>query len=82
MGNEGVRSHFSDPTVRNDYYTYDYNVPENLKDTLKIDLKSPSKSLTMSDPSSLTFTSAEGQTLRPLFDTHRTRYVVYWKNPR
>ena len=26
----------------------------------------------------LTFATADGRILAPLYDTHRTRYVVYW----
>ncbi len=76
LGDEGVRP-FSDPTVRNDYYTYDYRIPTGIDTTLDIDTDNPSAALTR-DGSSLTFHTADGKTLRPLYDTHRRRYVVYW----
>lgn len=76
LGTEGVIP-FSDPTVRNDYYTYDYKIPAGLDTTLAIDAAKPEASLAKAD-GALTFTSADGKTLRPLYDTHRRRYVVYW----
>lgn len=78
MGTGGITSNFSDPTVRNDYYTYNYHVPTDLNDTLAISKANAAKSITLTDPSRLEFTTSEGHTLRPIFDTHRTRYTVYW----
>lgn len=78
MGTEGITSNFSDPTVRNDYYTYNYHVPADLNDKLALSKKNPAKSITLTDPTHLVFTTSEGHTLRPFFDTHRTRYTVYW----
>ncbi len=80
MGNEGFNP-FSDPTVRNDYYTYDYHIPEGLDTTLKIDSSRPGDSISR-DGNGLTFRSKDGKTLRPLYDLHRTRYVVYWNMTR
>lgn len=77
MGTEGMEAPapFSDPTVRNDYYTYDYKIPAGLDFTLDAtDLK---KTLTKTGEP-LTFRTRDGRILRPLFDTHRTRYVTYW----
>ncbi len=78
-GTEGMvaPAPFSDPALYNDYYTYDYHVPVNLKTTLPIDTKKPGKGITrMKDE--LRFTTAQGDTLRPLYDMHHQRYVVYW----
>lgn len=73
MGTEGMvaPAPFSDPTVRNDYYTYDYHIPAGLDFTLD-----PSKLKSGDAP--LTFLTPDGRLLRPLFDTHRTRYCTYW----
>lgn len=77
MGSEGVKSYFSNPNVRNDYYTYDYKVPASLKDTLRVDRKSLSSTIKAGE-GKLDFVTSEGYRLRPFFDTHRTRHVVYW----
>ncbi len=72
LGTEGMQAPapFSDPTVRSDYYTYDYHIPAGLPTSL--------------DPSGVTregglhFRTADGRRIAPLYDTHRRRYVVYW----
>lgn len=70
LGDQGVETFFSDPTVRNDYYTYDYHVPANLPLGLKLNELAPT-----GNP--LEFRN--GNTIvRPLYDTHHCRYVVYW----
>ena len=79
LGTEGMcdPAPFSDPTVRNDYYTYDYHIPAGLPTQLSIDPACPASALTRKGPG-LTFATADGRILAPLYDTHRTRYVVYW----
>lgn len=79
MGTEGMTAPapFSDPTVRNDYYTYDYKVPQNLPTTLKVDVKNPAGSVTRAGKG-LRFRSAQGHDLLPLYDANRMRYCVYW----
>lgn len=67
----------SDPTAYNDYYSYDYRVPTNLKTTLSIDEKHLDSSLKRV-PNTLHFRSTDGESLLPLYDIHRQRYVVYW----
>lgn len=72
LGTEGMvaPAPFSDPAVRNDYYTYDYKIPAGLNTTL--------------DPASvrrvegLRFETADGRRIEPLYDIHHRRYVVYW----
>lgn len=78
MGAEGVKSFFSDPTVRNDYYTYDYRVPAGVPVSLAVDPADPSASIRRDSDGTLTFHTADGRVLRPLYDTAHTRYVVYW----
>ncbi|MCM1491217.1 MAG: glycoside hydrolase family 127 protein [Muribaculum sp.] len=79
LGTEGMKAPapFSDPTVRNDYYTYDYNIPENLPTHLVLDPANPAKSIKKTDQG-LNFVTPSGVPIAPLYDTHRTRYVVYW----
>ena len=79
LGTEGMTgcAPFSNPDVRNDYYTYHYNIPANLNTTLTIDPAKPEKALSRSN-GRLEFVTEDGSVLRPLFDTHHRRYVVYW----
>ncbi len=78
-GTEGMQAPapFSDPKLYNDYYTYDYKVPANLRTTLPIDMKHPEKSVQRVE-GKLLFTTPQGDIIRPLYDIHRQRYVVYW----
>lgn len=79
MGTEGMASPapFSDPTVRNDYYTYDYKIPAGLNTSLDVDLSDLSASIKRTSDS-LRFTTPDGRSILPLYDAHRCRYVVYW----
>lgn len=77
LGTEGIKNNaFSDPTVRNDYYTYDYAIPEGLPTTLEIDPRNPSTKVVRTGKE-LEF-EYNGQKIRPLYDTNHTRYVMYW----
>ena len=77
MGTDGMTgcAPFSDPTVRNDYYTYDYHIPAGLKTELTFKNGLPELSRT---PGTLRFTAPDGTVLEPLYDLHRRRYTVYW----
>lgn len=79
MGTDGMTgpAPFSDPTVRNDYYTYNYNVPEGLNFSLKLDTSNPAEEIKR-DGKGLHFKTSDGRELQPLYDTHQRRYVVYW----
>jgi uncharacterized protein len=75
-----ARGTYSDPAKYNDYYTYQYNVPEALTTSLQIDTTHLEKSILPVKGQPLTFTTTkEGVVLKPLYDIHRQRYVVYWK---
>lgn len=78
-GTEGMQAPapFSNPELYNDYYTYDYHVPASLKTRLPIDVKHPERAVKRVGKD-LTFTTAQGDIIRPLYDIHRQRYVVYW----
>lgn len=78
-GTEGMHSPapFSNPKLYNDYYTYDFHVPAGLPTTLQVDMKHPERTL-QRDGKELKFTTAQGDVIRPLYDLHRQRYVVYW----
>lgn len=77
-GTEGMDAPapFSDPTKYNDYYTYDYHVPAGLNATLTVG-RQPDRLLEKTGRG-LTFRTADGRTLRPLYDLHHQRYIVYW----
>lgn len=73
LGTEGMQppAPDSDPTKYNDYYTYDYNIPDNMPHSLDI-----SKLKKTGD---LRFETEEGIIFEPLYDIHRERYGIYWK---
>ena len=73
LGTEGMQAPapHSDPAKYNDYYTYDYNLLDGINDTID-----PASVVRTGD---LNFTTPDGRRLAPLFDTHRCRYIVYWK---
>ena len=79
LGTEGMTSPapFSDPTVRNDYYTYDYRVPSGLPTTLEIGPEGLESSIKRMG-NGLRFVNSAGVEIAPLYDTNRCRYVVYW----
>lgn len=72
-----VPAPFSDPKLYNDYYTYDYQIPTDLKTILQVDVKHPERILQRAG-TELKFTTTEGDVIRPLYDIHQQRYVVYW----
>lgn len=82
MGTEGMQSPapFSNPTLYNDYYTYDYHVPVDLSSELKLDKKNLDKYIKrVSGTDKLTF-KIEGKNiqLEPISRVHHQRYVMYW----
>ncbi len=81
FGNEGFidKAPYSNPDLHNDYYTYNYNVPSSIPTSIKVDRKKLSNDLKLVDSSTLTFKAQKSNvSLRPLYDIHRERYVVYW----
>jgi DUF1680 family protein len=80
MGTESFnkRAPYSDPTQHNDYYTYDFSVPASIQKSLSLDKNNLSATIKPVAGKPLTFQTNEGITLRPLYDIHRQRYVVYW----
>ena len=66
-----VEHPFSDPTKHNDYYTFDFQVPDSIKT-----VSAPTQ--LMSAESFAEFITPEGIHLSPLYDIHHERYVVYW----
>jgi uncharacterized protein len=81
MGTEGMitPAPYSNPKLHNDYYTYNYNVPSEIITTLAVDVKKPEAFIKPVAGEKLTFkTTKEGVILKPLYDIHRERYVVYW----
>ncbi len=73
LGTDGMQAPapHSDPAKYNDYYTYDYHLPASVDDTLDLS--------TVVRTGDLLFSTGDGLRLAPLFDTHRCRYIVYWK---
>lgn len=86
LGTEGMQSPapFSNPNLHNDYYTYDYNIPESIDNVLKAKGEKIEKWLKPVKDEPLKFkteTSVVGKELEfvPLYDLHRERYNVYWE---
>jgi len=82
MGTAGFtgRGPYSNPLLHNDYYTYNYNVPVNTITGLSLDLKKINEAVKPISGQPLGFNVIkERVTLRPLYDIHRQRYVVYWQ---
>ncbi len=81
MGTEGMESPapFSDPCKHNDYYTYDYHVPDNLISALYLDRNKLSNSIKSVGTEGLIFNVLkENIRLEPIYKIHHQRYVVYW----
>lgn len=85
MGTENMvyPAPYSNPAWHNDYYTYNYRVPTTITTALTLDPQKLNEALKPLAGQPLTFkTTREGITLKPLYDMHRERYVVYWQlNP-
>jgi DUF1680 family protein len=81
MGTEGMRppAPFSNPLLYNDYYTYDYNIPSGMSDSLPIDENKIAEYIKPLANESLTFETTDGKVrFKPLHQIHRERYIVYW----
>ncbi|MGK9124472.1 glycoside hydrolase family 127 protein [Olivibacter sp. SA151] len=83
MGATGITAPapFSDPKQYNDYYTYDYKVPDNLKTSLHLNKEKLEKVLKPVSGKTLEFTAVNGDQqaqLKPIYQIHHERYVVYW----
>ena len=80
LGTEGMLppAPDSDPSKYNDYYTYDYHIPEGLPTGLIWDAEHPENCVQRISEDGLRFRTADGVTVLPLYDVHRQRYVVYW----
>ena len=81
MGTEGFvqPEPYSNPQLHNDYYTYNYHVPAGIITSLQMDAGKPAEAIKPVAGEKLLFkTDKEGITLKPLYDIHRERYVVYW----
>lgn len=79
LGNEGMTAPapFSDPAVRNDYYTYDYHVPQALPTSLPFTMKEAPQNLRRKGKG-LTFVAEGGLEFYPLYELNHCRYGVYW----
>ena len=83
VGTEGMQepAPFSNPVLYNDYFLYDYRIPAGIPDTLFVEGRDNAalQRTLHREGQSLTFTTERGDTLRPLYDTNRCRFVTYWK---
>ena len=58
-------------------YNDNFHVPADLRTSLKVDMKHPERTLQRTGKE-LKFTTEQGDVIRPLYDLHHQRYVVYW----
>lgn len=79
LGTEGMQppAPYSNPFRYNDYYTYDYHIPQGLPCSLPWDDRHPERVLKRTGKG-LAFVTESGVQVFPLYDVHRQRYVVYW----
>ncbi|MBM6992925.1 MAG: glycoside hydrolase family 127 protein [Prevotella sp.] len=68
-----VEHPFSDPKLYNDYYTYDFKVPAELRKVGGLGRLDQLKRL-----SPLHYKALSGIDIIPFYDAHHCRYVVYW----
>lgn len=81
IGTEGMQSPapYSNPALHNDYYTYQYNIPEGVNTTLKVGKDKPERALQPVAGEPLTFkVTQSGTLLKPISRIHRERYITYW----
>ena len=81
LGTDGFkgRQPYSDPLKYNDYYTYNYHVPADINTYLSLSQQQLDECIKPIPGEKLTFkTVKEGIVLKPLYDVHRERYIVYW----
>lgn len=88
MGKEGIvpPAPFSDPLKHDDYYTYDYKIPNKISNQLNISIKDYKNWIKPSgnDNSGDEFSIKDGTTggvltLKPFYEIHRGRYNIYWQ---
>ena len=72
LGTEGMNppAPTSDPALYNDYYTYDYNIPEGIEKTLVFEK--------ITEVSPLKWVTSEGVILQPIYDVHGERHQIFW----
>ena len=82
MGTEGMRKPFHDPSDPYEYYDYDYHVPAGMVHSLTTGT-GPVTDWVRPTGKPLEFVTAGGKgteviTLKPYYNLHRQRTVVYW----
>jgi len=81
MGTEGMiaPAPYSNPKLYNDYYTYDYNIPASISNQLNLTSKTLEKNIVKENTNSLDFKiDGIGILLKPIYQLHRERYIIYW----
>ncbi len=70
---------YTNPQKYNDYYTYQFNIPSDIPTSLVLTPQNLQESIETIKTEPMAFkTKKEGIILKPLYDIHRERYVVYW----
>ncbi len=69
---------YSNPELYNDYYTYDYSIPEEITNELILSKTELEKKIKITDEDLNFLIQGEDILLSPIYDIHRERYNVYW----
>ena len=81
MGTAGMLepAPYSNPKLYNDYYTYDYHVPESISNKLDLSVKKLGDNILKTKENALEFKiKGTDIVLEPIYNIHRERYVIYW----
>lgn len=70
---------YSNPKLYNDYYTYDYKIPDELSNSLNLNEKQFLKNIERKEESDLNFIlKTKNIELSPIYNIHGERYIIYW----
>ncbi len=81
MGTEGMvePAPYSNPKLYNDYYTYDYHVPNDISNKLNFSVKKLENNILKDKEDTLEFKiKGTNNVLKPIYNIHRERYIIYW----
>ncbi|MEL1242471.1 glycoside hydrolase family 127 protein [Flavobacterium flavipallidum] len=81
MGTEAMAepAPYSNPKLYNDYYTYDYKVPNSLSNKLPFSAKKLENNILKDKEMGLEFKiKGTENTLSPIYNIHGERYIIYW----
>jgi len=81
MGTEGMidPAPYSNPKLYNDYYTYDYHIPNTISNELNLSARNLENSIVKDEEGTLKFQiKGTNNVLKPIYNMHQERYTIYW----